>query len=51
MKKLSVYLSYLLRHHPEDAGMAGDGYAFGMADNGVWCTESVPVKYICARLR
>ena len=30
--------------------MAEDGYAFGMADNGVWCTESVPVKYICEKL-
>ena len=30
--------------------MAEDGYAFGMADNGVWCTESVPVDYICERL-
>ena len=30
--------------------MSADGYAFGMADNGVWCTESVPVEYICDKL-
>ena len=29
--------------------MAKDGYAFGMADAGVWCTESVPVEYVCER--
>ncbi len=29
------------------SAMAQDGYPFGRADNGVWCTESVPVKYIC----
>lgn len=30
--------------------MYRDGYIFGMADNGVWCTENVPVKYISERL-
>lgn len=30
--------------------MSADGYAFGMADNGVWCTELVPVDYICGKL-
>lgn len=30
-----------------DAGqMKKDGYLFGISDNGVWCTEEVPVKYI-----
>ena len=34
-----------------DAGtMAEEGYAFGMAENGVWCTDRVPVRYICERL-
>lgn len=30
--------------------MFHDGYVFGMADNGVWCTENVPVQYISERL-
>jgi len=30
--------------------MAADGCVFGVADNGVWCTESVPIKYICQRI-
>lgn len=30
-----------------DAGlMAKDGYQFGVSENGVWCTETVPVGYI-----
>lgn len=34
-----------------DAGaMAGDGFSFGMADNEVWCTDSVPIRYICDRI-
>ena len=32
------------------ARMAAEGYAFAVSDNGVWCTESVPVRYICDRL-
>ena len=28
------------------AGMAADGYVFGRSDNGVWCTETVPERYI-----
>ena len=32
------------------ARMAAEGYAFAVSDNGVWCTESVPVQYICDRL-
>ena len=32
------------------AAMAEEGYSFGMADNGVWCTASVPVIYICDRI-
>ena len=34
----------------DGSAMAAEGYAFGMADNGVWCTEVVPVQYICDRL-
>lgn len=30
--------------------MAGAGFAFGMAENGVWCTDRVPTRYICDRL-
>lgn len=26
--------------------MAADGYDFGVSLNGVWCTETVPVRYI-----
>lgn len=26
--------------------MAAEGYRFGVSDNGVWCTETVPVEYI-----
>lgn len=34
-----------------DAGrMAGDGFAFAVSDNGVWCTERVPAEYICDRI-
>ncbi|MBQ3079201.1 MAG: RNA 2'-phosphotransferase [Clostridia bacterium] len=30
-----------------DAGrMAKDGYLFGISDNEVWCTETVPIQYI-----
>lgn len=32
------------------AAMFADGYRFGMADNAVWCTQTVPVKYICDRI-
>lgn len=28
--------------------MHRDGISFGVSDNGVWCTEEVPVKYICS---
>ena len=31
--------------------MYGDGAVFAMADNGVWCTEQVPVRYILGVLR
>ena len=34
----------------DGAAMAADGYRFGMAENGVWCTETVPVQYICDRI-
>ena len=35
-----------------DAGrMYGDGMRFGVSDNGVWCTESVPAAYICEIIR
>ena len=30
--------------------MAHDGYKFGVTENEVWCTEEVPVKYICDRI-
>ena len=26
------------------------GYRFGVTENEVWCTEEVPVKYICDRV-
>lgn len=27
--------------------MSEDGIKFGVSDNGVWCTEEVPVRYVC----
>ena len=33
------------------ARMHAEGAVFGMADNGVWCTEQVPVGYILELLR
>lgn len=30
--------------------MAADGYRFGVSDNGVWCTERVPLEYIEGQL-
>lgn len=34
-----------------DAGaMYADGAVFGISDNGVWCVEDVPVKWILADL-
>ena len=30
--------------------MAKDGYTFGVTENEVWCTEEVPVQYICDRI-
>jgi putative RNA 2'-phosphotransferase len=30
--------------------MSDDGYKFGVTENEVWCTEEVPVKYICDRI-
>ena len=30
--------------------MYADGHVFGLSDNGVWCTEQVPVAYICREL-
>lgn len=32
------------------AAMYADGSVFGFSDNGVWCTESVPINYIPAIL-
>ena len=32
------------------AEMNNDGYKFGVTENEVWCTEEVPVKYICDRI-
>lgn len=34
-----------------DAGrMHADGFQFGVSDNQVWCTDSVPAAYICEAL-
>ena len=30
--------------------MHADGLSFGVSDNQVWCTESVPVTYICQEI-
>ncbi|MBR1592351.1 MAG: RNA 2'-phosphotransferase [Ruminococcus sp.] len=32
------------------AAMCDDGFSFGVSENDVWCTESVPVKYIIERI-
>ena len=32
------------------AEMFRDGFTFGVTENEVWCTEEVPVKYICDRI-
>lgn len=32
------------------AEMSHDGYKFGVTENEVWCTEEVPVKYICDKI-
>ena len=52
MNELSKYLCLLLRHQPEKAELEiyKDGYEFGVTENEVWCTEEVPVKYICDRI-
>ena len=52
MNELSKYLFLLLRHQPEKAELDMDehGYEFGVTENEVWCTEEVPVKYICDRI-
>lgn len=39
----------VLRIHA--GAMAEDGLVFGVSDNGVWCAESVPVKYIVSVLQ
>ena len=31
--------------------MYADGFVFGVSDNGVWCTECVPIKYIVSVLQ
>lgn len=31
--------------------MAMEGFAFGKSDNDIWCTESVPVKYILDKIK
>lgn len=33
------------------AAMYADGTEFGVSDNGVWCTEAVPTKYMLEVLR
>ena len=30
--------------------MYSDGYRFGVTENEVWCTDEVPVKYVCERI-
>jgi len=30
--------------------MQQDGFMFGKSDNDVWCTEQVPVQYICDKI-
>lgn len=31
--------------------MHDNGFSFGVSDNGVWCTESVPIVYICETIK
>lgn len=31
--------------------MHKDGFQFGVSENGVWCTESVPTTYLCDVIR
>lgn len=31
----------------EATRMCADGFEFGVSDNDVWCTERVPVEYVC----
>lgn len=52
MNELSKYLCLLLRHQPEKAELDMDehGYEFGVTEIEAWCTEEVPVKYICDRI-
>lgn len=33
------------------AAMYADGMVLGISDNGVWCTETVPVKYILSAMQ
>ena len=30
--------------------MNKDGYRFGVTENDVWCTDEVPIKYVCDRI-
>ena len=30
--------------------MQADGFTFGVSDNQVWCTETVPIAYICEEI-
>ena len=30
--------------------MQADGFIFGVSDNQVWCTETVPTDYICEEI-
>ena len=30
--------------------MYADGFVFGVSDNGVWCAEQIPIRYIIAVL-
>ncbi len=46
--KAGRFISLVLRHHPEVAGLTldSDGYEFYISENGVWLTKEVPAKYI-----
>ena len=37
MKNVSVYLCYLLRHHPEDVGLEMDTHGWVSVDDLIYC--------------
>jgi len=48
LKRMGKYVSMLLRHHPEEAGVVLDehGCDFYRSTSGVWLTDAVPFKYM-----